>query len=333
MSTADKFVVSRPLAIAACGFLLAVSSLGSHVTADSELHLVPVQGHVYMLVGAGANIAVQTGDDSVLLVDTGNASASDRVIAAVRTLSDKPIRYIIDTSIDADHAGGNQAVGKAGSTLAGGNVLGDIGESATQGAAIISFQSILDRMSAKNGQDVAPQPAWPTDTYSLPKKDLFVNDEAVQIMHEPAAHTDGDSIVFFRRSDVVATGDIFSTTGYPMIDLDRGGSIQGVVDALDHLLYQVTVSGPKQENGTLIIPGHGRICDQADLVVYQEMITIIRDRIAAMIEKGMTLDQVKASKPTLDYDPVYGATTGRWTTDMFIEAAYKSLSEKKGASR
>ena len=331
MSTANPLASRQILTLSAGVCLLALAPFGPRLAADSEIHVIPVQGHVYMLAGAGANIAVQTGDDGVLLVDTGDAAMSDKVIAAVRTLSDKPIRYIIDTSVDADHSGGTPAVAKAGSTIAGGNVLGDIGDSATRGASVISFQSILDRMSAANGRDAAPQAAWPTDTYSLPKKDLFVNDEAVRIIHEPAAHTDGDSIVFFRRSDVVATGDIFSTTGYPVIDLDRGGSLQGIVDALDHLLYQVTVSGPKQENGTLLIPGHGRICDQADLVVYQEMVTIIRDRIADMLQRGMTLDQVKAARPTMDYDPVYGATTGPWTTDMFVEAAYKSLAAHKEA--
>ena len=321
------------LAGAGCAAACALSVLGARGAAESEVHVVPVQGHVYMLVGAGANVAVQVGDDGILLVDTGTAQMSDKVVAAVRTLSDKTIRYVIDTSIDADHSGGNQAIAKMGSTIAGGNVLGDIGESATEGAAIISFQSILERMSASGSNDSAPQAAWPTDTYALPQKNLFVNDEAVQIMHEPAAHTDGDSIVFFRRSDVVATGEILSTTGFPVIDLDRGGSINGIVDALNVLLYQVTVSGPKQENGTLIIPGHGRICDQADLVVYQEMITIIRDRVQDMINKGMTLDQVKAAKPTRDYDPIYGATSGSWTTDMFVEAVYKSLSAKKGVAQ
>jgi cyclase len=321
------------LAGAGCSAACALAVLGAKGAAEPEVHVVPVQGHVYMLVGAGANLAVQVGDDGVLLVDTGNAQMSDKVVAAVRTLSDKPIRYIIDTSIDADHSGGNQAVGKMGSTIAGGNVFGDIGESATEGAAIISFQSILDRMSASAGKDSAPQAAWPTDTYALPQKNLFVNDEAVQIMHEPAAHTDGDSIVFFRRSDVVATGEIFSTTSYPVIDLGRGGSINGIVAALNVLLYQVTVSGPKQENGTLIIPGHGRICDQADLVVYQEMITIIRDRIQDMVNKGMTLDQVKAAKPTIDYDPIYGESSGPWSTDRFVEAAYKSLAARKGSAQ
>jgi len=300
---------------------------------DSQIHVLPVRGRVYMLVGAGANITVQVGDDGIFLVDTGAAQMSDRVLAAIRTISDKPIRYIVNTSIDADHTGGNQAIAKAGSTIAGGNVLGDIGESATQGAAIISFQTILDRMSAPKSADAAPQAAWPTDTYESAQKNLFINDEAVQIMHEPAAHTDGDSIVFFRRSDVVSTGDIFSTIGYPVIDLARGGSIEGIVSALNVLLYRITVSGPKEEGGTLIIPGHGRLCDQADLVVYQEMVTIIRDRVQDMIKKGMTLEQVKAAKPTSDYDPVYGATTGPWTTDMFVEAVYNSLVSRKEPAR
>jgi cyclase len=299
---------------------------------DSEIHILPVQGRIYMLAGAGGNITVQVGDDGILLVDTGLAQMSEKVLAAVRAISGNPIRYIINTSVDADHTGGNEAIAKAGSTIAGGNVLGDIGESATQGAAIIAFQTILDRMSSSGSPDAAPRDAWPTDTYGSSQKNLFVNDEGVQILHQPAAHTDGDSIVFFRRSDVVSTGDIFATDSYPAIDLQRGGSIQGVVEALDFLLYQVTLSGPKQEGGTLIVPGHGRLCDQADLVVYQEMVTIIRDRIQDMVKRGMTLEQVKAAKPTSDYDPVYGATTGSWTTDMFVEAAYKSLAAKKKAA-
>jgi len=302
-------------------------------TANSDIHILPVQGRVYMLAGAGANITVQIGGDGVLLVDTGVAQISTKVLAAVRTLSDQPVRYIINTSVDADHTGGNQEIAKAGNTIAGGNVLGDIGTSAGERAAVISFQTVLDRMSGPNTPDTAPQGDWPTDTYGSAQKNLFVNDEAVQIMHQPAAHTDGDSIVFFRRSDVVSTGDVFTTTGYPVIDLERGGTIQGVVDALNVLLYRITVSGPKQEGGTLIIPGHGRLCDQADLVVYQEMVTIIRDRIRDMVQKGMTLEQVKSAHPTSDYDPVYGRTTGPWTTDMFVEAAYKSLVSRKDISQ
>ena len=297
--------------------------------ADAEVHVLPVQGNVYMLVGAGGNITLQVGNEGVLLVDTGLAPISDKVIAAIRKISDEPIRYIINTHIHRDHAGGNEAIAKLGSTIAGGNVVGNIGESASSGATVIGFQSILERMSAANSKDAVPEGAWPTDTYTTPEKNIFFNGEAVQIFHQPAAHTDGDSIIFFRRSDVVSTGDIFTTTNYPIVDLERGGNIQGVIDGLNRLVYQITIPAAKQEGGTMVIPGHGRLCDQADVIYYQEMVIIIRDRILDMIDKGMTLDQVKEAKPTRDYDPRYGSSTGFWTTDMFVEAVYRSLAGKK----
>jgi cyclase len=297
-----------------------------------DVQVWPVQGKVYMLVGAGANLTLQVGDDGILLVDTGLAGKADAIFKAIRTISDKPLRYIINTGISPDLTGGNAALGKSGQTIAGGNVVGDIGASASQGAAIVAFQAVLDRMVTPNTKDTASQDAWPTDTFTTAEKNLFFNNEAIKIIHEPSANTDGNSIVFFRRSDVVSTGDIFSTVSYPRIDLERGGSFQGIIDALNQLLYQITVPGPKQERGTMIVPSHGRVCDQADLVVYQEMLTIIRDRIQAMIDKGMTLEQVEAAKPTRDYDRRYGSTTGPWTTSMFIEAAYKSLIQEKKRS-
>lgn len=297
-----------------------------------EVQVWPVQGKVYMLVGAGANLTLQVGDDGILLVDTGLPGKADAIFKAIRTISDKPLRYIINTGISPDLTGGNAALGKSGQTIAGGNVVGDIGASASQGAAIVAFQAVLDRMVTPNTKDTASQDAWPTDTFTTAEKNLFFNNEAIKIIHEPSANTDGNSIVFFRRSDVVSTGDIFSTVSYPRIDLERGGSFQGIIDALNQLLYQITVPGPKQERGTMIVPSHGRVCDQADLVVYQEMLTIIRDRIQAMIDKGMTLEQVEAGKPTRDYDRRYGSTTGPWTTSMFIEAAYKSLIQEKKRS-
>jgi cyclase len=294
---------------------------------NAEVHVLRIQGNVYMLVGAGGNITVQAGNEGVLLVDTGLAAASDKVAAAVRQISDKPIRYIINTHIHADHTGGNAAIAKMGSTIAGGNVVGTIGESATQGAAVIAFKNILDRMSAANTPDTAPEGAWPTDTYDGFEKKMFFNNEGIEIIHAPNAHTDGDSIVFFHRSDLISTGDIFVTETYPVIDLKRGGSIQGILDTLNRLIA-MSIPAEKQEGGTMFIPGHGRLCDQADVVFYQEMVTIIRDRIQDMIKKGMTLEQVKAAKPTRDYDPRYGRTTGFWTTDMFVEAVYKNLSQK-----
>ena len=285
---------------------------------------------MYVLVGDGANITVQVGDQGVLLVDTGLAKMSDNLLAAVRTLSDKPIRYIIDTNDDPDHVGGNENLAKAGSTLTGGNVVGDIGASAGDTAAVIAFQSILDRMSIPKGnQPAMPQGAWPTDTYTVPQKSFWFNGESIRVFHQPGL-TDGDSMVYFRRSDVVSAGDIFRTDSYPVFDLKRGGSIQAILAGLNRLL-DLTVPADdksKDEGGTMVIPGHGRLCDQADVVVYQEMVSIIRDRIQDMVNKGMTLEQVEAAKPTMDYDPIYGTNKGPWTTEMFVEAVYRSLSEK-----
>ena len=293
-----------------------------------EVHVLPVQGNVYMLVGAGGNITMQVGKEGVLLVDTMYAGLSDKVIAAVRTVSDKPIRYIVNTHVHGDHTGGNEKIAKAGSTITGGNVVGDLGKTAGEGATVIATQQVLDRMSSKDGETpAAPSAAWPTDTY-IDEKDLFFNGEAIQILHQPNAHTDGDSLVFFRRSDVLSTGDIFVTTSYPIIDLDRGGSYQGVLDGLNHII-DITIPADKQEGGTYVIPGHGRLCDEADVVEYRDMMTILRDRFRDMIKRGMTLEQVKATHPTSDYDPLYGSDKGFWTTDKFIEAAYKSLKAGK----
>jgi cyclase len=288
-----------------------------------EVHTLPVQGNVYMLVGAGGNVTVQVGDDGVLLVDTSLSGMSDKILAEVRKLSNKPIRYIINTHVHPDHVGGNETIGKLGRTIAGGNV----GADAPTGATIIAHENVLNGMSAPTGtQAPFPVAAWPTDTYFAKQKEIYFNNEAIVIMHQPAAHTDGDSMVYFRRSDVVSTGDIFSTTSYPIIDQRHGGSIAGIIKALNNLL-DLTIPKDKQEGGTYLIPGHGRLCDEADLLEYRDMVTIIRDRVADLVKKGRTLDQVKAARPTLDYDARYGAASGAWTTDMFVEAVYKELSK------
>ena len=289
-----------------------------------EVHVLHVQGNVYMLVGAGGNITVQIGDDGVLLVDTSYEQMSQKVVAAIRTLSNKPIRYIINTHVHEDHIGGNAPIAKLGATIAGGNM----GAGANTGAAIIAHENVLNRMSAPTGQQASsPSAAWPTDTFFTKKKELFFNGEAIEIIHQPSAHTDGDSIVFFRRSDVVSAGDLFLTTTFPVIDLQRGGNIHGIVEALNHIL-DITIPKDKQEGGTYVIPGHGRLCDEADVLEYRDMVTIVRDRIQDMVTRGMTLEQVKAAHPTLDYDGRYGAKTGSWTTDMFVDAVYRNLSTK-----
>jgi glyoxylase-like metal-dependent hydrolase (beta-lactamase superfamily II) len=291
-----------------------------------EIHALPVQGNIYMLVGAGGNITVQVGKDGILLVDTEYAQLFPKILAALRKISDGPLRYIIDTHYHADHTSGNENLRNAGATIAGGNVAGDLGAEASEGAAIIAHNNVQVRMSAPTGtQAPTPSGGWPTDTYLGDQKKLWFNNEGIEIIHPEHAHTDGDSIVFFRKSDVISTGDIFTMTSYPIIDIAGGGSYQGLLDAVNKINdLVITVYG--QDGGTLIVPGHGRLCDAGDLLNYREMVTIIRDRIVSMIKKGMTLDQVKAAKPTLDYDPLYGSSTV-WTTDMFVEAAYKSLSE------
>jgi len=301
----------------------------AHDYSKDEVHLLKVQGNVYMLVGAGGNITLQVGDDGVLLVDTGLAGMSDKVLAAIKSLSDRPIRYIIDTHMHADHTGGNEVISKAGSTIAGGNVVGDIGASAANQAKVIAFQTVLDRMSAASGgqQRATPQGAWPTETFTTPERKLFFNDEGIVMIHVPEAHTDGDTMVFFRRSDVISAGDIFVTNSYPVVDIDHGGSIQGVIAGLNKII-ELAIPADLQEDGTLIVPGHGRLCDVADVVFYQEMVTIIRDRIQDMIGKGMTLEQVRAARPTRDYDGRYGSSSGFWTTDKFVTAVYQSLSAK-----
>jgi glyoxylase-like metal-dependent hydrolase (beta-lactamase superfamily II) len=293
----------------------------------SAIHVQRVRGNIFMLSGAGGNITVDAGGEGVLLVDTGLAEATDQVLAEIAKISSKPVRYIIDTHLHPDHTGGNEKIAKLGQTIAGGDVT-NLTDDAREGAKVIAHQNVLNRMTAsQGGQPPSPFGMLPTDTYLGSRKDLFFNDEGIRILHPKAAHTDGDSIVFFRRSDVISTGDIFTTDLYPIVDLAQGGSIQGEIDALNQILGLV-IPARNEEAGTYIIPGHGRLCDAADVAYYRDMVTIIRDRIIDMQKKGMTLDQVKAAKPTRDYDPRWGATSGFWTTDMFVEAVYKSLGEK-----
>lgn len=291
--------------------------------ATEAVEVIPVQGNVYMVAGNGGNIAMSIGDDGVLLVDTGTASMSSALLAMVRQRSKRPIRYVINTSADDDHVGGNAVLAAAGISAGKSNVIA-IDE---LGATVIAHERVLRRMSAPTGQQ-APWPfaAWPTEAFPAMDKEVFINHEPVQVLHEPSAHTDGDSIVFFRRSDVVSTGDVFVTTGYPVIDAKRGGSIDGIIAALNHVIA-LTVPEERQEGGTYVIPGHGRICDEADVVEYRDMVTIIRDRIQDLVKKGKTLDEVKASRPTMDYDGRYPDSPS--TPEAFIEAIYNDLSSRK----
>jgi cyclase len=290
--------------------------------AQDRLELLQVQGNISVLAGAGGNITVQVGRDGILLVDSGLAAMSEKVVEAIRTLSQRQVTYIVNTTDRSDHVGGNEQFARLGRPLA-------IGRAAQASVFIIAYSTVLDRMSDRNLKPPIPDRALPNDTYSVAQKNIYFNGEAVEIFHQPAT-TDGDSIVLFRRSDVVSTGDLFDPTRYPFIDMKTGGSLQGVLEGLNRL-RQMVIPADHVEGGTMIVPGHGRVCDMADLAVYHQMVTVVRDRLQDMIARGMTLEQVKAARPTRDFDPVYGSTTGSWTTDMFIDAAYNSLKNQPTA--
>lgn len=294
---------------------------------DRDLYTMKVQGNVNVIVGAGANITVQLGDLGPIVVDTGTAQRAEATLASIRTLTPRPIRYIVNTHSHADHVGGNERLGAAGLQTSGRGVA-QVGAGLGSRAEIIAHEETLNRMSAPAGaQAPTPVVAWPTATYSGKRKDFFYNGEAVQVIHLASAHTDGDSVVFFRRSDVIAVGDVYSTVSFPIIDLQRGGSIKGVLDGLNQLL-DLVVAGEKTEGGTMIVPGHGRVSDEADLVEYRDMTTIIRDRVQDMVNRGMTLAQVLAAKPTMEYDGLYGNAPG-WSSAQFVEAVYRGLPPSK----
>ena len=334
---------------------------------DGEVHVLPVQGNIYMLIADGTNVTVSIGPEGVLMVNTGTAAMSDKILAAVRQLVNaaptpnqcfgvncsgtvgwsspfinntisspapaKPLRFIINTSAAPENVGGNQKIGTTGFFPRGGG-FGAAIASPGRTAQIIAHENVLFRMSAPasptSKEPAYPAAAHPTDSYfdEFHKLPEYFNGEAVIVYHEPAANTDGDSIVFFRRSEVISAGNIFSTVSYPFIDLERGGSLQGVLKGLNHIL-DLAVAEYRSQGGTWIIPGRGRLSDTADVASYRNMVTIIRDRVQDLIDKGMTLEQVKAARPTMDFDGRYGADTGSWTTTMFVEAVYKSLKEKK----
>jgi cyclase len=322
-------IVAAAVTLGALSASVAGSAQGGSSSSrrDSGLPTMPVQGNVHVIVGAGSNVTVQLGHLGAILVDTGTAQNADAVLTSLRQLTNRPVRHIINTHSHADHVGGNERIGASGAPISGRGVA-VVGAGTEARAEIIAHEETLNRMSAPAGsQAPTPVTAWPTSTFSGLRKEFFYNGEGVQIVHFPTAHTDGDSIVFFRRSDVIAAGDVYSTVSYPIIDAERGGTIGGVLGSLNQLL-QLVIAGEKTEGGTMIVPGHGRISDEADLVEYRDMVTIIRDRVQDMVKRGMTLAQVQAARPTMEYDGLYGAAPG-WSTSQFVDAVYRGVQPER----
>jgi len=291
-----------------------------------------IRPNVYVIFGAGSNVTVHVGEDGVILVDSGSAAMADGLLNTVKAITTRPIRVIINTSADADHVGGNDKVGAAGVPINPDAFSDD------EHATVIAHENVLARMSAPKGpgnnDTLFPVATWPNETFTSKFRSMYLNDDAIQVMREIGAHSDGDSMVFFRRADVIATGDVLDLRRFPVIDPRNGGSIQGELASLNRLLDVTLPAMPLvlKPGRTLLVPGHGRISDYGELVEYRDMVTVIKDIIEDMIGKGMTLEQVKAANPTQGYRRRYGADSGPWTTDMFVEAIYNGLRKPAGKS-
>lgn len=271
--------------------------------------VIPVQGNVYAIASGGVNMAMQVGDDGVVLVDTHVGELSEKIYSAIRSITPKPIIAIVNTHLHLDHMGGNDFFRNV--------------DAAAMGVPIPIYAHDNIQLRA-----VEPEPVglsdtlWPTFTYSMPDYELYRNGEGIRLIHQRSAHTDGDSLVHFRSSDVIVAGDVYSNVGFPVFDRSRGGSYDGIIEALTRLLH-VAIAGHAGEGGTLVVPGHGRIADEADLVEYRDMLLIIRDRVRHLLEEGKSLNETIAARPAFEYETRYG--DGHWTTDVFVEEVYRDM--------
>jgi cyclase len=316
---------------AAAGLAVGAVALAGQTQQREALEVLQVAPNVHLVAGAGGNIVVQTGSDGVVLVDSGSGERSDDVIEAVDSLSSQPIRFIINTAAHPDHVGGNGAVASAGLVLGGGGRGAPAVVAGLRGAAAarLAHENVLLRMSAPTGEVARFDEAlWPTEGF-IDRKNFYLNGEAIQVLHQPAAHSDGDSIVFFRRSDVIAAGPLVDTRRFPVIDVAAGGTVEGLIDALNVLVEMAIPPTPLvwQAGGTQVVPGRGRVMEQADVVEYRDMVTIIRDVVRDMAADGMTLEEIVAADATRGYTRRYGADAGDWTTAMFVEAVYRTMTE------
>jgi cyclase len=318
----------RVAALAAVGSALLLVHAGGPSTASQRpataadnLEILEVRPTFFVIAAASGNVGVQVGDDGVVIVDTGSAADAPGILSAVKRISAKPIRYIINTGPDLDHLGGNEAFAKVGQRF----FSGGGGRNEILTTPIVSVEGVVQYVEA------FPQIAIPNETFHYSRKTMYLNGEPIEVLSQPNAHTDGDAIAYFRRSDVVLAGDVLDTRQFPVIDVARGGSIQGEIAALNRLVELAVPSVPDatREAGTIVVPGHGRLCDYYDVVEYTDMVTIIRDRVRELMKAGRSLAEVKAAQPAKGYVARYGNLGGTGTTDRFIEAIYQGLSKEK----
>jgi glyoxylase-like metal-dependent hydrolase (beta-lactamase superfamily II) len=307
--------------VLAASMLAADDAFAQQAAPPGDIPVFHVQQNVYMVVGPSGNSAIQIGSDGVVVVDTMTSAVAPKLVTAIRSVSSRNILQIINTDVHADRTGGNAVVAQATRYVVNDQNARAAGFGA--GAPILAHEHVLQNMTSATGKYKTGSELWPTESYFENQRDLFLNGEGIEIHFQPGAHTNGDSMVYFRRSDVLVTGDIFTPQQYPMFDIEIGGSINGVIAGLNHIL-RITVPAKNEEGGTYVIPGRGHVCDEADVSDYRDMVTIVRDRVQDALKKRMTLEQVKAARLTRDYDGIYASA--EYTGDMFVESVYKSLS-------
>jgi glyoxylase-like metal-dependent hydrolase (beta-lactamase superfamily II) len=330
VTLAQRNRVHRSLLAIAVSVCTALSAQTSRNASADGLEVLEVRPNFFMIAGAGGNVGVQVGEDGVVVVDAGSTARAADLVAAIKRITPQPIRYVINTGPGADHVGGNEVLSKAGNQFFPGTTAAGGRRAELRGTAAILATEGVARHMTRASDPASPVIGLPTEVFHYAKKFLYLNGEAIEVLHQPAAHTDSDAFVFFRRSDVVVAGDVLDTRRFPVIDVERGGSIDGVVGALNRLSEIAVASVPivSREAGTIVIPGHGRLYDQYDVIEYRDMVTIIRDRVRDLVNAGRSLDQVKAARPAMGYEGRYGNPGGDWTTEKFVEAAYRSLEKQ-----
>jgi glyoxylase-like metal-dependent hydrolase (beta-lactamase superfamily II) len=319
--------VASALALGGAPWTLEVRAQQHAASVRNGVETIQIRSNVHVIFGAGGNVTVHVGEDGLVVVDSGSSDAADRLLEAVRAISRQPIRLIINTSADPDHIGGNGVLGGAGVGLSP-DPFG-----AGNHATVLAHENVLLRMSAASGSAPPfPTKMWPNDTFTSRYRSMYVNDEAIQVMRQTGAHSDGDVMVLLRKADVVVTGDVLDARQFPVIDTTRGGNIQSALEALNRLVTELVVPNMPlvlKPGRTLVVPGHGYVSDFAEVVEYRDMVTVITATVQAMVGKGLTLAQVKAANPTKGYRGRYGKDSGPWTTDMFVEAVYSGLKERR----